>query len=289
MSEANGFCPNFFLLGAAKCGTTSLANCLMQTKGVCRSNPKEPYFFEKEYESGLDFYERRYFSHWQGEPVIGEARHRNLYFPYIPERIHQVNPDAKLLVIVRNPIDRAYSHWLMHWSIGKEDLRFRPAIEADLERIGRRGYCESAEEERESRTYVDTGFYWEQIKRYLDLFPEKQLKVILFEDFVKEPKKSMQSVADFLGLDENAASDVNYDKRQANVPPWARFAVRTYRFVGAKHLVPEPVKHVGRNLLSRLRRGKTMDDETRSWLAAQFVEKNAELSNFLGRDLSHWK
>jgi hypothetical protein len=90
--------PNFFILGAAKCGTSSLRGYLSRHPEVFMSDPKEPFFFEAEYEKGFDFYWRRYFSDWQGEPAIGEARHRNLFLPYVTKRIAASVPDAKLLM-----------------------------------------------------------------------------------------------------------------------------------------------------------------------------------------------
>lgn len=104
--------PSFFILGAAKCGTTSLHAYLGQHPDVCVSDPKEPFFFEAEFDRGATYYFNRYFSHWAGERIVGEARHRNLYMPYIPERILRFNPRARLIICVRNPTERAISHWL---------------------------------------------------------------------------------------------------------------------------------------------------------------------------------
>src|SRR5437016_1099947 len=89
--------PSIFLLGAAKCGTTTLSTLLEGLPDVCFSVSKEPWFFEVEYEQGLDYYRRRYFRHWCGESLLAEGRHRNLYLPWVPQRIHTTNPHAKLI------------------------------------------------------------------------------------------------------------------------------------------------------------------------------------------------
>src|SRR5688500_18401087 len=110
------------------------------------SNPKEPFFFEAEYELGLEFYRSTYFSHWNGEKIIGESRHRNLIQPYVPERIHHVNPEAKLVVIVRDPVERCYSHWFHLRSTSDEPLSFEDSIREDLARIQRGLACSTEEE-----------------------------------------------------------------------------------------------------------------------------------------------
>jgi hypothetical protein len=101
--------PNFFILGSAKCGSTTLYEHLGQHPDVFFSTPKEPIFFEAEYEKGFDYYWDTYFAAWDGQAAIGEARHRNLFLPYVAPRVHAACPDARLIVIVRNPVDRAYS------------------------------------------------------------------------------------------------------------------------------------------------------------------------------------
>jgi hypothetical protein len=90
--------PSFFILGAAKCGTTSLHGYFGQHPEICVSEPKEPLYFESEYERGVSYYFNRYFGHWSGEPIVGDARHRNLYLPYVPDRIFRYNPSARLIV-----------------------------------------------------------------------------------------------------------------------------------------------------------------------------------------------
>ena len=173
------------------------------------SNPKEPLFFESEYERGLQYYWERYFSGWTGQPLVGEARHRNLYLPYVPGRIAKSFPNAKLLVMVRNPVTRAYSHYLHRKSHVIETLSFEKGIELDLERIAS-GKSFDTDEEIEhykrhlgdgqntySRTYIDSGYYAEQIERYLTLFGRDQLHIIFLEDVTRDPAKAYQDILRF--------------------------------------------------------------------------------------------
>jgi hypothetical protein len=94
---------------------------------------------------GIEILLGPYFSGWKGEPAGGEARHRNLYLPYIPDRIATSMPAAKFIVIVRNPIKRAYSHWLHNYRIGIETLQFEDAIWEDMKRI-EKGFTFEGEE-----------------------------------------------------------------------------------------------------------------------------------------------
>ena len=84
--------PSLFVLGAAKSATTALHDYLGQHPDIFMSDPKEPFYFEAEYGLGSAFYFQRYFSNWRGERIVGESRHRNLYLPYVPDRIYSTTP-----------------------------------------------------------------------------------------------------------------------------------------------------------------------------------------------------
>ena len=100
--------PNFLILGAGKSGTNSLYHYLGQHPDVFLSTPKEPFYFEAEYEKGLKFYWDTYFNGWNGQRAVGEARVANLFLPYIPQRIKESLPQSKLIVTLRNPTHRAH-------------------------------------------------------------------------------------------------------------------------------------------------------------------------------------
>ncbi len=223
--------PSLFVLGAAKSGTTSLHHYLGQCSDVCVSNPKEPFYFEYEFERGPAYYYNRYFSHWKGEQVIAEARHRNLYLPWVPKRIWEYNPRARLVVILREPVSRAISHW-WHWRVSSlEPLTFREAALADLCRIEReselpedvrlRNYEAALDADRDGayrtfregaklRTYIDSGYYKEQIDRFLQYFPRQQLHVIIMGDLIASPEKTIAGLLSFLELDPALATQIEY-------------------------------------------------------------------------------
>lgn len=152
--------PDLFILGAAKCGTASLYNWLGQHSQICVSKPKEPVFFEAEFHRGLDFYWDKYFSHYQGQRILCDARHRNLYMPYVPDRIHSVNPNARFIVLVRNPIDRAYSHWWMFHRRSKDKDVFEAAVQDNLARLAKGLRMDTPEEiQLYERTRPKDGLY----------------------------------------------------------------------------------------------------------------------------------
>ena len=129
----------FFILGGRKCGTTFLFQSLNQHPDICGSKPKEPTFFmlDQEFEKGPEYYFDRYYQDYQGEDVIGEARTHNLYLPWVPERIFHLFPKALCIVLMRNPVDRAYSDYLHTRRHAVESRSFTKAIYSDYDRLKR--------------------------------------------------------------------------------------------------------------------------------------------------------
>jgi len=307
----NTFLPNFFLLGAAKCGTTTLYAYLKNMPDICMSRSKEPFFFEAEFEKGLDFYRKKYFAHWKGEPIIGDARHRNLYLPYVPQRIHQSNPNAKLLITLRNPIDRAFSHWLHLCYHQGLTISFSETIHEDNKRI-REGFRVETTDEIVKYiqllldpkteppclywTFLDSGYYLEQIQRYLELFPRKNLKIVLLDDLSNKPEKTIHDIIEYLELNptknkfthrihKNPARMTGYKKTM-------RYRMWTLtKSAQKRNLLPE---RIWQGLRSQLEPRTKKDDlpqidiQMRSWLKNHYREHNIKLGEFLNRDLSHW-
>jgi Sulfotransferase domain len=258
--------PSLFLLGAAKSATTSLHFWLNAHPDVFMSRPKEPFFFEAEYDRGAEFYFRKYFSGWGGQRIVGESRHRNLYLPFVPRRIHRFNPAAKLLVVLRNPVGRAISHWWHYRSRQMEPLSLSEALCADLERIKAGHKFESeADATRYSkliykdlrsphRTYLDSGYYAEQIERYVDLFGIDRLHVVFFEELIAGQHTVMNGIFRFLGVDPPRQHLVNYS--------------------------PENVSHRGA--------WERLDITTEDWLREHYEVHNRRLERLLGRIPPCW-
>ena len=230
MRERNTTCFHALIIGAAKCGTTSLALWLGASPDVCLSQPKEPLFFEADFDRGIDYYWNTYFPHWRGEAVLLEARHRNMFLPYVPERVASVCRSPRMIAVLRDPVRRAYSHWWHHFIRGHEPLNFEEAIEEDMERIsagidfsgpnGPTTWAAALPRTRDRlqqrgltfRTYIDSGYYAAQIRRYLQFFHFEQLKVLFLEDLVAKPSEKLGSLAHFLTIDQHQHSLSNQNE-----------------------------------------------------------------------------
>lgn len=265
--------PSFFLVGAAKSGTTSLHVYLDQHPDIFMCKPKEPFFFEAEYDRGPEYYYRRYFGGWKGQREVGESRHRNLYLPYVPARIHQYNPEARIIALLRNPVERAISHWWHRMRGGfdrhahsKESLALFDALQADLERI-RNGATVSTPEEiahyssnagdegqDDHRTYLDSGYYLEQLQRYEALFGRSKMHVVLADDLFQDPAKTMEGIFTFLHVEPSVAAQQKYEV--FNDSP------------------------VGKD--------QQVTPEVWQWLVDHYKPYNQALEGYLGRSLDMW-
>lgn len=292
--------PTFLLLGAMKCGTSSLSYSLRQHPDIFMSEPREPRFFEAEYENGLDFYWRRYFSGWAGQPVVGESRQRNLYLPYVPARIREALPEAKLLVIVRNPVDRAYSHWWFLYSQGRLREPFEETVRKDLRDRdagltfegpeGIRLYVSGLDAEglhRARSTVVDSGYYAEQLARYRKLFSDSRIKVLFLEDLVANPESTIAEAYAFLGA--KPVEPLSPVPARNPAPERAIPLLWWLRKLFPPAWLPRRAKEAGRSLLRPFGSERPpMARETRRFLVEHYSPHNRALEQITGRDLRSW-
>lgn len=292
--------PNFFIVGAAKSGTTSLYHYLSQHPDVYMPANKEPHWFsrvqihpgqgshpatsEEEY---LKLFEKR-----NGEPAAGEASPSYLWDKEAPYRIKEAVPHARIIAILRHPVERAYSHYMMDVRAGKQDLGFMEALERDYR----------AEPKVWSVTdlYIDLGYYAEQLQRYLEVFDAAQIKVYLYEDLRKDPIDLMESLMVFLEIDPRYASsiqtDVQYNAYSVPKNRLAKsiFGSQVFRSRSASALRAKMIPN--HQLRARLRQSllfkegskPKMDEEARSFLMELYRPDILDLQDLLGRDLSHW-
>lgn len=291
---------HFFILGAAKAGTTSLHAWLEQHPGVQMSDPKEPFFFEAEYERGLDYYHASYFRGADGQRWLGDARHRNLYFPYVPARLRALCPEARLIAVLRNPVDRAYAHWWHWYRLGREPLAFRAAIEADAARIRAGVFVASPAEIADyarrldgdgmgpHRTYLDSGYYAEQLQRYLDLFGRERLKVILFEDMIADPRRVFAETCAFLGLDPAAAGQVDFTPRNSSGQLSWRHARKVVLKCLGQALVTRPLRLLSRAGRRQILGRPPLAPDMRAWLQQHYLPHNHNLERLIGVKLANW-
>ncbi|NES05441.1 MAG: tetratricopeptide repeat protein [Okeania sp. SIO2F4] len=197
--------PNFIIIGSQKSGTTSLANYISQHPQVLPAIKKETHFWSGEFHRGIDWY----LAHFPPIPksqnfITGEATPNYLVTDKVPERIYSLLSNIKLLVILRNPVDRAFSQY-HHWQrLNWEDRSFEVAINRELEMLkttptqpqGDKRYWEI------SGNYIGRGVYIEFMQKWMEVFPREQFLILRGEDFYQTPDNTMKQVFEFLGLPE---------------------------------------------------------------------------------------
>ncbi len=198
-SSINMKMPNFFIIGAMKSGTTTVYEWLKQHPQIYMSPRKEPNFFSSEGEEYITRPGGRKDSEYpmikdiedycalfkdvSNESAIGEATVGYLFNPRTPERLKQCVPDARLIAILRDPVDRAFSHYRMMIRLGDEpESDFVEAFHMEENRIRNQW-------DPFTWSYKSVGFYYVQLKRYFDLFERSQVQVYLYEDLESKPDK----------------------------------------------------------------------------------------------------
>lgn len=199
--------PSALIIGAQKGGTTSLFNYLVRHPDVLPPFGKEIHYFDLHYARGVRWYRGRfpYGYRLRGGALTLDASPYYLMHPQAPGRAAHLLPDAKLVVLLRNPVDRAFSHYQHEVRGGRESLSFGEAIEMEAERL-------AGEEERlradsgyysynhHRYSYTRRGRYIEQLRRWVEHFPRSRLLVLQSERLFRDPADTIGEVQEFLGL-----------------------------------------------------------------------------------------
>jgi len=192
---------DFLIIGAQKSGTTAFDSYLRDHYQVCMANKKEVHFFDKEPFSkniiSYMNYNYKYFKCNNSKMIKGETTPIYLYWDSVPKRIWEYNPNIKLILILRNPIERAYSHWNMERQRGKEKLSFMDALFKEEHRAKK---CLPFQDRDFS--YIDRGFYTEQIRRYNKYFKTSNILIFKSEDLKNNPQEIIDISCDFLNIDK---------------------------------------------------------------------------------------
>jgi Sulfotransferase domain len=252
--------PDFLILGAQKAGTTALYAYLRWHPEITGPSFKEVSFFDRHYAKGERWYRahlparprqwvaRRRSGRW---PLVGEASPSYLFHPLAPERVAAMLPNARLIAVLRDPVDRAFSHYQHEVALGREPLSFEDALDAEDERM--RGEVERMTRDPSyfseawwNHTYVARGRYAEQLEQWFAVCPPEQLLVLFSDDLAQQPAETYARVLDFLGVDAYELSS------------YPRIFSREY---------------------------SEMSSATRARLQDVFAGPNAELARLLGREL----
>ena len=290
--------PDFLIIGAAKSGTTSLHRLLSQHESFFMSNPKEIEFFSKDnkYARGPEWY-GAHFSGAGEQQLCGESTSQYTFWPQYPDtfpRMSQLIPQAKLIYIMRNPIDRAYSHYAQLVKNGQCQRTQLRVMQTFEDVIGQETEVLSA-----SR-------YTQQLERVLQYYPRAQCLLLLIDDLKRQPMEVLGRIERFLGIVESPGIS-GHDRVHANVG-----ATHNEWFLRSRVTAPfrffTPARYVGERLpqswrdrayrvlkttpyaryIKRRYIPAPMRTETRERLIEEFRDQNERLGAMMGVDLCHW-
>jgi sulfotransferase family protein len=215
---------DFVIGGTQKGGTSALDSFFRQHPQICMpETKKELHFFDREDE---DTDHKKYHANFRPKPehrVIGEASPIYMYWETAPYRIWKYNPQMKWILVLRNPVERAFSAWNMETKRGVEKLPFSEAVDKEAKRCR-----EALPLQHRVYSYIDRGFYAHQVRRLFNIFGGENCLVLLNEELRSDHKTTLRRVFDFLGVDDSS------------VPPEARVFEQEY------------AENIGNELKSRL-------------------------------------
>lgn len=279
-----------------KAGTTALYFLLKQHPNIFMCPRKEPNFFASQgfnppfsIEGGaqpcftLDEYQNL-FSAVSNETAIGEASHSYLYFPGTEKKLLIHDPFARIICILRNPVDRAFSHYLYLFRDEKETIKsFEEALLAEDGRILKGVYFGH---------YIRRGLYYEQVKRYKEVFKENQLQIYLYEDFRKDPLSVAQDAYSFLGVNPEFIPDHSIIRNPAGVPRnklLHNLLVKPNLIRKTlQPLLPPRLYRFATSIRDRNLTKPTLSIATRENLIGVFRDDILRLQDLIGRDLTRW-
>jgi hypothetical protein len=251
--------PSFVIVSVERGGTTSLYRYVTAHPCVGEAFRKEVHYFDMNAAQGLDWYRAHFplrtWAAWarlrHGAGITGEASPYYLYHPHVPIRLARLLPDVRIVALVRNPVERAYSHYHLNVRQGKEDLSFEEALAREDERLAGEWEKLSTDElywsDRHYQfAYRGRGLYAERLKDWYRHFSTEQILVVRSEDLYKDPAAVVERVFHHLG-----------------VPPYLLSGFKAYNQKPYPGLAPD----------------------TRRQLAAFFAPHNQRLYELLGRDL----
>jgi hypothetical protein len=250
-AETKAFSPDFLIIGAQKCGTTALQNFLNEHPMVQRSE-KEIHYFDMNFDKEESWYKTQIGAGIKPGLLLGDKSPYYLFHPLVPQRVASLYPDTKIIIILRNPIDRAYSHYWHNVFNFRESLTFEEALNAEASRL--QGEKDKLLQDPsynsmnyKNFSYIARGYYAEQIKIWRNYFPNEQIFILFTKDLKTKPDIVMNEVFQFLGIPSKS---------------------------GYQQYVQRSVKY------------KPMNPETRRWLIDLYRPYNRQLKELLGIDLN---
>lgn len=309
--------PNFIVVGSNKGGTTSIYHYLKQHPQVYLSPIKEPHYFskdinpadfskefahnklqdiekyvngkmEEEYHAAFlrDFEQyKKLFKNVKNEKAIGELSTSYLYSTVAAQEIFNTLGKIKIIICLRNPIERAYSHYRMNiWTGNNNEFDFYKALKADFEH--------QPKVWGNAHLYTEIGLYYEQVKRYLTIFGKEQVKIIFTEDMKSNAQAVIKELYEFIGVDASFKPDTSKKYNEVYTPKYKNI---TYLLNKSgirpllKKIAPEKIKSILTNLLFKKKSEKgEIPSDAKQFLLEQYSTDIQNLSSLLNKDLSGW-
>ncbi|WP_017304889.1 sulfotransferase domain-containing protein [Spirulina subsalsa] len=302
--------PNFFIVGAPKCGTTAMHSYLEQHPEIFMLNipdspenmaggKREIHFFGSDLNFSRPTLEEylSYFSGASGKKVRGESSVFYLYSKQAAQEIKQFNPESKILIMLRNPLEMMYS-WhsqLVFW--GDETIAdFETALKAENTRKNGTGIPIQRDHPIECFFYSQIACYTEQIKRYLDTFGRENVQIIIFDDFKQDTPAIYRKTLQFLGCRDDFEADfkvinANRQVRNLAVQQFLRRPPKSLRLM-VRSLIPSPIRKRLRGVLEKYnieqKSRSPLSPELNASLQKEFRSEIEKLSELLNRDLMAW-
>lgn len=285
--------PTFYICGAPRSGTTSLHRYLCSHPEVVMTTPKETFFFQRhddlhEIEKAFS---TEYLKHYDGEQAVGEGTTQTMYRKDALAKVGNLSNRPKMICLLRNPIERAWSHYLY-----RVQHRQRKASKSFSHVIRN----ESKDDNKAlSVGIVELGRYSKYVKRISSLFGKENTHVIIHADLFSQPEERLRTVFDFIRADPSKHFDVTgvHNASKYPAPPRLyRFLYSKWEFVKSQlnaptlNVLKTLVSHV-RHLLSYFAPSKKpeMKPADREYLREVYEEPTRELEEWIGQDLSHWE
>lgn len=288
LSDTDEWVPDFVIVGPQKCATTWMYEGLAEHPEVYVPDTDSVHYFDMEYHRGTEWYRQHFPADPDGYEVIGEETPSYIRSEATPERIADLNPDAKLLFSLRNPVDRAFSHYWHEKSKGKISFEFEELFENyDL-----------------YENWIRPGMYVDHIERFEEHFDSDQLKLLYFDDLVADDESFIESVYDFVGADPTFRPSilderVNDARRSFGINAVDKLYYRAVNFVYRNF--GESLKRPIRPLHEFVQSGglsnpfqseseyeKGMNPETRRRLEEIYLPKTKDLDERVDRTFDHW-
>ena len=277
--------PNFFIVGTPKSGTTSLFHYLQEHPEVFLPELKEPHFFscpevkntyyktkivdsKQEY---LDLYQER-----ESYKAVGDLSSSYLFNKETPKRIHQFNPYAKIIIVLRNPVDRALSHYLMDVNLGYINVSLSKVI--NNKDTFKQHYQE----------YIELGFYEQQIRAYTKQFPDSQIKVVLSDTLYANTAETLKDIYSFINVSTTFITDFETVHNSYTVPRFKALK-SLVQSDGLKKMIPSGLKSGLKSLIYKTNAEKPKLEVEKNLLREIYKKSIVETETLINQDLSSWK